>query len=193
MIEIESPSLSPSNMIAEEINGGRKTFPNLARRITDYNKAVIIPDVVEVLAEVDRQVLSELTEAGMPKFNGSGNVGSFDMSFGEPSSTSGRLAPNGFYKEVPTAFLGFFLGWKFERAWYYYRADGPGIPPEFAIPFDKEWGKEVRVDGDCACRGAEFWGQGFGIGSYHIDTQQGLNAFTAMLRKIYKERPKEEE
>jgi hypothetical protein len=83
--------------------------------------------------------------------------------------------------KVPTKLVGFIHRWKFERAWYYYRASGEGIPPEFAIPFDKDWGKEVRVNGDCACRGAEFWGEGFAIGEYHIDTQRGLNAFVQLL------------
>lgn len=59
---------------------------------------------------------------------------------------------------------------------------------QFAIPFDKEWGKQVRVNGDCACRGAEFWGEGFSIGSYHIDTPEGLRAFIQLLGKIHKPR-----
>jgi len=94
--------------------------------------------------------------------------------------------------EVPTKLFVHGYRWSFERAWYYWRAKGLGIPPEFAVPFDKVWGKQVRVDGDCACRGAEFWGEGFAIGSYHIDTQEGLNAFVQLLASIHKSRKEKE-
>ena len=191
-VVLNSGGLNPSNAIAEQVNGGRRVFPNLARRVIQYNnygsnpgegENVLVPSAQEIFAEVDAQVLKELAEAGMPKFDGTGNIGAYDMAGHHDTF---RKASNGCYKEVPTGIVGFYLKWKFERAWYYYVASGAGIPPEFAAPFDKEWGKEVRANGDCACRGAEFWGEGFGIGMYHIDTQRGLNAFVGMLRKIHR-------
>jgi hypothetical protein len=96
---------------------------------------------------------------------------------------------NSSHPEVPSGILCGIHCWSFTRNWYYWVASGPGIPPEHAIPFDKEWGREVRADGDCACRGAEFWGRGFGIGSYHIDTQEGLNAFVQLLARVHKPVP----
>jgi hypothetical protein len=120
--------------------------------------------------------------------DGTGNQGIYDLSLGKIQFLKLR---NGAYPEVPSGLKGFFNKWKFSRSWYYYVAEGPGIPPEFAVPFDKEWGKEVRVDGDCACRGAEFWGDGFAIGMYHVDTPGGLKAFIELLKKVY--RPREQE
>ena len=46
-----------------------------------------------------------------------------------------RECGNGYYKEVPTNVWGFWHHWKFERAWYYYRAEGAGIPPDAAEQF----------------------------------------------------------
>jgi hypothetical protein len=93
------------------------------------------------------------------------------------------------HPEVPSGILCGVYGWSFHRNWYYWVAKGPGIPPEHAIPFDQEWGTEVRADGDCACRGAAFWGRGFGVGMYHIDTQEGLNAFVQLLARVHKPAP----
>src|ERR1035437_1869229 len=178
-IIIEGPGLNPSNL---SVRG--EGFPNLARHIKvwDGSKDVPVPDVEAIFAEVDAQIYKELGAVGIEKFNGDGNHGVFDHSLG------GKLGRNG---EVPTGLIGYGYKWKFERAWYYWRASGAGIPPEFAIPFDKEWGKEVRVNGDCVCRGAEFWGEGFGIDSYHIDTPRGLAAFIQLLKTVYKPHPRE--
>jgi hypothetical protein len=177
-------SLAPSNLIATEINGGEDVFPNLARETkvysNDEHKYVLVPNYKDIREEIDRQVYAELAAAGIPKMDGyAGSLGAADMSFGDKIEVKG---------EVPTGIVGFAYRWKFERAWYYYRAEGEGIPPEFAIPFDKQWGRECRVHGDCACRGAEYWGEGFAIGSYHIDTPRALKAFVEMLKGIHKPR-----
>ena len=137
----------------------------------------------DVFKEVDDAVRAELAKAGLPAHKlGEADSGAILM----PDCF--RECGNGYYKEVPTAVIGFWKQWKFERSWYYYRAEGPGIPPKFAVPFDREWGRQVRVKGDCACRGAEFWGEGFAIDGYHIDTQEGLNAFVRLLNKVHKPR-----
>jgi hypothetical protein len=168
-------SLAPSNMVAEEVNGGEKTFPNLARRIKGHSDD-LLPGAAETIREITELVRAELVAAGVPgKMDKEGNIGCFDLPL-RPSSITG---------EVPTALVGFFNHWKFERRWYYYAAEGAGIPPEFAVPFDKEWGREARVNGDCACRGAEFWGEGFAISSYHIDTPRALKAFIELLAKVH--------
>lgn len=88
--------------------------------------------------------------------------------------------------EVKTHYVGSLdpTGWGFQRAWYYWVATGPGIPLAEAEEFDKQWGEVVRASGDCACRGPRFWNKGFGTGNYHIDTQDGLEAFAALVRRI---------
>jgi hypothetical protein len=188
-------SLCPSNAIAEQVNGGQKVFANVARRICRDNpeypyNAILLPEAQSIADEVDAIIRQELIDAGIPaKVTADGNAGIMDMSFGKLENV--RLA-NGYFPEVPSKLVGFIHRWKFERSWYYYRAEGSGIPPEFAIEFDKKWGREVRVNGDCACRGAAFWGDGFAIDSYHIDTPGGLKAFIELLATIHKPHPREE-
>lgn len=221
-------SLNPSNAVAEQVNGGHKVFPNLARRVTQWHNnleiEVMLPDAAETFAQVDAAVEDELKVAGLQPYNDKANMGIYkrewirkttqpnwllaamviclkcDIEHGGQQVLPGELAdflsetvtesPEKIvqYREVPTSVIGFAHRWKFERRWYYYSAEGPGIPPEFAVPFDKEWGKQVRAEGDGACRGAVHHGQGFGIGMYHIDTQAGLNAFIALLKKIHRPR-----
>ena len=88
--------------------------------------------------------------------------------------------------EVNTSVIGTLdpSGWGFRRAWYYWVADGPGIPPEIAEELHKEWGKEVRVEGHCGCPSPLEWRKGFAIGNYHIDTQEGLKALADVIKKI---------
>jgi len=89
--------------------------------------------------------------------------------------------------EMRTIIFGELAGWGFRRAWYYWVASGPGIPPDIAEELHKEFGKEVRVNGHCMCPSPLKWHHGFAVGLYHVDTQRGLNALADILRKIYKE------
>jgi len=148
-------SLNPSNRIAAEMNTGRTTFPNLARHQGD----------VESYPEVDAQVVRELDAAGVKV------IGPHEW-----------LRERG---EVPVAFMGELCMWGFRRAWYYWVAEGPGVPADRAEEFHKTWGKQVRVDGHCGCPSPLEWQHGFAVGMYHIDTQEGLNAFAELLRSIY--------
>ncbi len=86
--------------------------------------------------------------------------------------------------EVPTKIMGVCESWRFRRAWYYWVADGPGIPPQRAEEFHKKWGQEVRVSGHCGCPSPLEYYKGFAVGSYHIDTQEGLKAFANLLKSI---------
>ena len=88
--------------------------------------------------------------------------------------------------EVPTTVWGESHRWLFKRAWYYYTAEGPGIPPDVAEEFHKEWGTQCRVAGDCTCSSPLEWKEGFAVSNYHIDTQEGLNAFVKLLARIHK-------
>lgn len=75
--------------------------------------------------------------------------------------------------------------WLFTRRWYYWAAEGPGINIEQAVTFNEKWGKEVRAAGFAG--GIEDlydYFNGFAVNSYHIDSQEGLNAFSALLKQI---------
>lgn len=87
-------------------------------------------------------------------------------------------------REVDTVVIGSHLGWSFERSWYYWIAQGPGIPYEFAKELDNQYGGEARVSG-CAGGQAPEDFKGFAIGSYHIDTPEGLLAFRETLDKVH--------
>jgi hypothetical protein len=150
-------SLNPSNLIAAANNPGRRMFPNLACRSEDKAQ----------WERVDAQVLAELNEAGI--------------------QVEGPCESIRSHREVPSAYLGSLCLWGFRRAWYYWVATGPGIPPERAEMLHRAYGKECRVDGQCGCPSPLEHNHGFAVGQYHIDTQEGLNAFATMLKGIYVE------
>lgn len=86
--------------------------------------------------------------------------------------------------EVPSKCVGTLSGWKFERAWYYWQASGDGIPPDIAERLHASHGRDVRVEGHCGCPSPLEWAHGFAIGSYHVDTPEGLKALADTLRSI---------
>lgn len=171
--------LNPSNSIAARTNPTAHVFPNLARR-THSGGAENFPEgeLKPVFEEVDAAIRAELTEAGIldPSNIDHGNY---------MESEWLRKVPNGCYKEVPSSIFAAKYGWKFERQWYYYSAKGPGIPPEKAEEFHREWGTQVRVEGHGGCPSPLEYCHGFAVSSYHIDTQEGLNAFVKLLASIY--------
>lgn len=87
--------------------------------------------------------------------------------------------------EVPSKVMGQFGMWGFKRAWYYWIAEGPGLPVEIAEKLHAEYGGQVRVDGHCGCPSPREWFKGFGVGSYHIDGPKGLKALVDALRSVY--------
>lgn len=155
-------------------------FKNLARDCRGLTEEAL----TAVFKEVDDAVQSELIAAGILRADGSYN----------PLHCARwpwkRKGPNGYYKEVPTEIFASKYRWTFERAWYYYIATGSGIPPDKAEEFHKQWGTQVRVDGHCGCPSPLEWEKGFAVGAYHIDTQEGLNAFVQLLASIYTGDPK---
>jgi len=92
--------------------------------------------------------------------------------------------------EVPTSIIGVQSRWSFRRAWYYWVAEGPGIPPDIAEKFHQTWGGEVRTAGFAGGISPLKWCEGFAVDSYHIDSQDGLNAFVALLKSIHRPQPK---
>lgn len=84
--------------------------------------------------------------------------------------------------EVRTGVIGTLHGWLFERAWVYWRAQGPGLPPAYADPLHKTHGREVRVEGHCGCPSPLERYQGFGVSNYHVDTPEGLKALADALK-----------
>ncbi len=88
------------------------------------------------------------------------------------------------HPEMRTIIVGQLGPWCFKRAWYYWVAEGPGIPPYYANTLHKQFGKVVRVDGHCGCPSPKEWLKGFAVGHYHVDTQEGLNALAGTIRTI---------
>lgn len=89
--------------------------------------------------------------------------------------------------EVPTSVMGVLEPWSFHRAWYYWIAEGPGIPLKEAEELYEKFGKVVRVGGSAGSPSPKEFYKGFGVGCYHVDTQEGLNALADTIRKILKE------
>lgn len=87
--------------------------------------------------------------------------------------------------EVPSLAVGELSMWSFQRAWYYWIAEGPGLPVEIAEKLHEKHGQVVRVDGHCGCPSPREWFHGFGVGLYHVDTQEGLNALAEAIRSVW--------
>lgn len=131
------------------------SFPNLARGF-DVKDEAIIADVTGICER-------ELWAAGI-------NVSRF-----------GFLEKG----EVPSKSRGYLPFWSFKRRWYYWVAEGNGIPVELAERLHERFGREVRVAGHCGCPSPREWFKGFPVNSYHIDTPEGLRALADAIRSIY--------
>ena len=97
------------------------------------------------------------------------------------------------HKEVPYHLIGKLIDWTFERAWTYWVVtipEGKGIPENNAYEFNIEWSTEVRLNGLSGGTKTEVitnWLSTEGtIDNYHINTQEGLNAFADLVRKLSK-------
>lgn len=100
-------------------------------------------------------------------------------------------------KEVKTAMYGEIgcedmprIAWHFERAWYYWVAKGPGIPPEYAEELYKAHGKDARVEGHCGCVSPLEYNKGFSVGIYHVDNPEGLKALADTIKKVISDNEK---
>lgn len=96
--------------------------------------------------------------------------------------------------EVPCTLTGKLTGWTFNRAWYYWMAvaeKGKGLPLRMSVELHnraypatgedqpKTYGQVIRVNGDCGCPKP-----GERVRSYHIDTQEGLNALAGAIHTL---------
>ena len=88
--------------------------------------------------------------------------------------------------EVKTKILGNLGPWGFTRAWYYWVAEGEGIPPSYAWELYRTNGKDARIEGHCGCPDPSY-NKGFAIGMYHIDNANGLRALADTIRKVMSE------
>lgn len=87
--------------------------------------------------------------------------------------------------EVQTIVLGQLVGWGFHRAWYYWVAEGPGIPPDEAEQLHATHGSAVRVDGHCGAPSPSEWFKGrFAVGHYHVDSRSGLRALADVIKAL---------
>ena len=130
-------------------------FANLARSRADYDAC---------RDECVDTMVKELTEAGIRA----------SIFPGDASNS-----------EVPGYVLGSLSFWRFDRAWYYWRAKGPGLPIEVAEKLHETHGTVCRVAGHCACPSPREWYKGFGVPDYHVDTPKGLKALADAIRSVY--------
>lgn len=86
--------------------------------------------------------------------------------------------------EVVTGVMGLMCGWEFKRSWYYWVASGPGIPIETAERLNEKYGTHLRVNGFAGGADPREMFGGFGVGSYHIDSHEGLKALADVLKEI---------
>lgn len=135
-------------------------FPNLARPKEPDGKWA-----EDVLREVSAICKGELRAAG---------IKTFELGF----------ALDG---EVPNSIHGSLSMWGFTRNWYYWIAKGPGLPVEVAERLHATHGQQVRVAGNCCCPSPREYFKGFGVGSYHVDSPEGLKALADALRSVYDE------
>ena len=123
----------------------------------------------------DEILLEELRRAGIP---------TLEESCGKPQGTYADLIRNQ-SGEVKTGIEGHLHGWTFKRAWYYWVVKGPGLSIDDAMMLWRKRGKEIRANGDCACRSPFTWNKGFATRDYHIDTQEGLRIFADYIKEVY--------
>lgn len=91
--------------------------------------------------------------------------------------------------EVASSLRGRLGDFTFERAWYYWVVKGRvPIAQAWEIYFNGAGQKNVRVSGHASSPAPTDWvetgddGMEF-ISSYHIDSQEGLNLFTFVIRR----------
>lgn len=156
-IQVASGGINPSNRGAG--------FPNLAiGRVKDYYDKQP-PEIQKKLDHIDETCRLELKAAGIEA-----------VSLECLRTTAG---------EVPTKYLGEIpVGWGFRRAWYYWVAKGPGMPPKYASELHAKEGKACRVEGDCGAPDPIEYRQGFGIGTYHVDTPEALAALADTIKRV---------
>lgn len=72
----------------------------------------------------------------------------------------------------------------FSRQWYYWSVSMTKmLPASVAAHFNDTWRREVRVDGYAGGTSVSH----DGCGSYHVDTQTGLNALVQLLKSNFGE------
>lgn len=90
--------------------------------------------------------------------------------------------------EVPYTVIGNLEPWELKRAWYYWMASAPkgqGLSKEVAEAMNTIFRETVRVAGFAGGTDVKDWlSQQGTIDSYHIDTQEGLNAFAAVVKTV---------
>lgn len=83
--------------------------------------------------------------------------------------------------EVKTCYIGELHGWTFSRSWYYWVAEGPGLPFDVASSLHG-LGFGIRAEGHCADPHPILQFKGLGAGHYHIDSPVGLKALANAIK-----------
>ncbi|HEC72403.1 MAG: hypothetical protein ACTSW7_01490 [Candidatus Thorarchaeota archaeon] len=141
--------------------------------------------------ECKDKAVKELIAAGFPR--GSWSLTTEEIEIYEPGSEADQLARSGIHipsiaKESPTIWtsvhkvIAELYGWKFSRAWYYWRASAKYkehfIPEVIAHEFNETFFTEARVEGFAG--GKKVSGP---VDSYHIDTPNGFKALIELLKQ----------
>jgi len=129
---------------------------------------------------VDVECTNELIEAGIP----------IRDPWPECLRSKGEVRSNivGYLGSGPDGTKECQGGWTLTRAWYYWVATWKAparvsLTMEQAIKLHETHGTVVRVAGHCGCPAPdEWWPEGGTPNCYHIDTQEGLNAFAEAIR-----------
>lgn len=137
--------------------------------------------------------IAELIAVGFPR--GSWKLTAEEHEVWQADSEAGILAQDGCYSPAAAQRSGTewitkyrvkaeMYRWKFARYWYYWAAEVRW--PDFIIPkalaedFNKRFRREVRVDGFAGGQNVTR-----DVGSYHIDTLNGLKEFMRLLKQNY--------
>jgi len=92
------------------------------------------------------------------------------------------------HTRIPSSLIGKIGAWTLWRRRVSWRASacvGDGIPKEYAEDLNDYYFEVIRVGGmSDGCEVHEYASDRGTIGRYHIDTQEGLNAFADLVRHL---------
>ena len=116
--------------------------------------------------DCDKTIIKEITEEGLEFYK----------------------FPDAMNSEVESRYIAYMNGWKFVRAWRYWIATSNKtvLLFKYAEKLHEQHGNVVRVQGHCGCpTPREFLKEPWqlGVNMYHVDTQEGLNALTEIIKK----------
>ncbi len=74
--------------------------------------------------------------------------------------------------------------WTFTRSTHYWVAQGPAIPFDAAQQLYEDHGSALRIDGFEGSVSPRCWCNGFGVGLYHVETAEALQALAKCIKHV---------